>query len=136
MAYGYEAPLPQSPLANILKSIQNADGTSDVTIFTAGSEGATLEMLQLKSSSASSKTVIIKITSGAVTEELGRITVPANQGHDGATPAINVLESLISGWNGRQPLIGPSCVVKASVAVALSSGEKITFAGEGWTYTA
>lgn len=126
MSFRYgTAPLPQAPKSRLVQ-IVSTDSTNDVTLLLGGSGGGKLiESIAVVNTSASDKTLKLKLVQGAVTVLKGAVTIPANSGNNGTLPTVSLLNSIFSDWTARFPILGSDITIKGAVAVAMGGGESL-----------
>lgn len=124
--------------------VQNADGTSKVTIFTAGANDSLLRALSASSTDTSDRAFNIYVNKGgAGTDRLvGTVNIPANSGNSITLPAIDILRTLVSSaflfpflaydaygnrvWN----LVGGT-LIKVACTTTVTAAKEVAFTGDG-----
>ena len=118
---------PQCALANIA----NATGTGVVTLMTAGVNGSKVTGIQLTNTDGAAHAIQVAVSNGTVGFILTTANVAANAGNDGATPALSVLNNIISGGlpvdNDGNPyiFIPASNTITIKAATALNTGNLV-----------
>lgn len=124
LRYG-TAPLPQAPKGRLVQ-ILSTDSTNDVTLLASGTgSGKLIESIGVVNTSASDKTLKLKLTQGATTILKGVVIIPGNSGNNGSLSTVSLLNSVISDWTTRFPILGSDIAIKAAVAVAMGGGESL-----------
>lgn len=121
---------------NPLKSIVNADGTAIQQIFTAGADGGAITQLTATSDDTSTVIVVIGINDGTSSFTIGEVSVPAGAGTDGATKAVNLLEST------RVPLVDAdgsiimqaNYILEVNAKTTVTATKTLTISGVGGDY--
>lgn len=126
-------PIYPSSLVNAGAVINNASGTGNVTIRTAGGNGEKLECISITSTDTVARVLNVIINVGGTDYQVGTINVPIAAGTDAAsTPAVSLLEnSSMMPWvrrdsNGRAYVyLATGSILKLSAQVTLTSGKVI-----------
>ena len=111
--------------------IENADGTSFKTLFTAGASGSRIESISATNSDSGTAYVLqLAVQSGTIDYVIGEVNVPAGAGTDGSTKAVDVLNQTDLPWlrdDGVRPYLylANGDVLRVRVKAAVSSGQKV-----------
>ena len=114
--------------------IQNSDSTNKVTLYTAGTNGCRISNIMVTSTETSSaKSLAFYITSSGTDYLIGTVNIPANSGFTTSAATVFPIAttqfvSLDVDANGnRYFTLKSGQVLKASVAVAMTSGKFMDF---------
>ena len=91
---------PQCGLANVA----NASGTSDVTLMTAGTNGAKVTGINLTSNHGAAIDITVAISNGSVDFVLSQISVPAGAGNSTINSVSLFADPPPGGLNGKLPI--------------------------------
>ena len=119
--------------------IDNADGTALQTIFTAGTDGGSITNLSATTTDTADVLAVISVNDGAQTNIVGEVNVPAGSGTDGASPTVNLLDSLaLPGvlQNDGSLIVGANAVVSVSAKVAVTATKVLSVSSAGGSYSA
>jgi len=81
----------------------NADGTTALSVWTAGASGGVLEALQATNLSANPYALIVYFRKGGVNYHMQQVTIPANAGSDAATLPVNLLDPAVLPFVNAEP---------------------------------
>ena len=116
----------------------NADGTSYKDVFTAGSNGAILDLLNIASTDTSARDIFLAISDGVTTYEFGIIRVAITAGTDGVTPAANGLDiAFIKSLGNREDrsiVLQSGWKLRARPTVAVTAAKTVTITGSYGDY--
>jgi hypothetical protein len=73
--------------------IANADGQTQKTVYTGGSNGSKITSLIAVSSDTSGRDVQISISNGGTSYPIGTVSVPAGAGNSSAANSVNLLNA-------------------------------------------
>jgi len=124
-------------LKNPAATIVNADGTSFVTVMTAGSSGSKLESLIASNGDSAVTTVLqLAITIGGVDYIIGEVSVPLGAGTNGTTKSVDLLNTsdipgLRSDGVNTYLYLAASSVLKVKAKVAIAGANKMYLLGQG-----
>lgn len=118
-------------IANPCKRVQNSDGTSLVSVYTAGVNGGILKGLFVTSTDTADVNLKVVLNNGTTDFLLGVVRIPAGSGSDGALPNVDLLGSpLLQGLpfdnKGKRclPVTG-GYVIKVGALAAVTSGKQV-----------
>jgi len=115
-----------------LATITETNGTSLVTLFSAGSDGSFCDKLLFGTSKGDSDLNVQLIIANETNSEeayLGRVTVPAQAGIIPTVPTFNALEAL--GFTRLNLAAGYKIQMHIDVATPLSTGQNATVFASG-----
>lgn len=110
-------------------SFANADGTSEKTIVTAGSEGTRIDVLLVTSDDTTARVFRLLVNNGTTSFIVGEVSVPVGAGTDGATLSVKVLAASVLPWldSSGSLFLKAGWTLKAAAKVAVTSGKTIAF---------
>lgn len=79
-------------------SFVNADGTTEKTLVTAGSNGTRIDSIAATSTDTATKILVLSVYDGATSYPIGEVTIPIGAGTDGSTLAVKVLSLASMPW--------------------------------------
>lgn len=118
-------------IANPIKRLQNSNGTTPVSLYTASANDAVLKCLIATSTDTSAVNLQVFVDDGTTVGLLGTVRIPAASGTDGATASVDILNSsLLPGlpvdMNNRRILpLAAGYVVKVAPLVAITSTKQV-----------
>ena len=131
-----------NPIFQRLPSVQaavitDADTNVPVTLYTSVStEGGLIDSISAVSTDSAAAIIQLTITDNAVGTDyaIGEVTVPANSGTDGTTPAFNLLSALLVLQESGGRTIPPSGILKVNAKATITAATQITFVANGGDY--
>lgn len=102
-----------------------------VTVFTGGTDGSAVTNLSAATAGTNDNEVVLRIVSGGVTIQLGRIPIPSGAGF-GSGPAVNLLDpDFIPGalQEDGSLLLGANATLRADAGSTLTAEISIFSAG-------
>ena len=116
--------------------IQNSDGTSAVTVMTAGTSGAKIESIAATNTDTVPIILQIVATISAVDYTLGEVSIPAGAGTDGTTKAVDLLNVTALPWVRNDGvnaymLLEAGAILKAKAKTAVTAGKVIHLFAQG-----
>ena len=139
MAFSNVPVFPQKP-QHYEVTIANADASNAKNVGTGGSNGTIVRALQATSTDTGARVVQIGISVASTFYLLGSVSVPAGAGNDGATPAVDLLNSgLLPGLpvdeNGMHYLILLSGeILQVLSTTTVTAAKTVTVQGFGQDY--
>lgn len=121
-------------------TLNNATGTSLVTLFTAGSNDSVLKSMVASTNDTTAVNLIVVINDGTNDRYLGTVNLPISSGRTGAIASVDVLgSSLIPGLPrdaaGRPVIqLQTGYSVKVGVLTAITSGKIVDVLGGAEDY--
>lgn len=120
--------------------IQNADGTSFVSVVTPVAAGTRVKSIHASSTDTSAQVLQIAITKGGVDYVLGEVSVPAGSGTDGASSSVSLLNAtkmpaLQSDGISRWLDLATGSVLKIKSKTAVTSAKVIQIVAECGDFT-
>jgi hypothetical protein len=136
MAKSSSPVLPQSPKISPV-TLQNADGTSVKTAYTAGANDSKVVALSASNTDTAAYTVQVWLTRSATNYLLGAFPVAANAGNNGTVAAQNLLAPTL--WPGLPVdndgqvylFLQSGDTLSAGVTGAVASGKTVTVTAIG-----
>lgn len=117
--------------------LDNADGTSLVTLMTAGDDGSLLEGMSACSDDTSAVELDLYLNDGASDFYLGSASIPAGAGTDGGTtPAVNVWNQTDFPWiqDEMTRRLGSGSLIKVAAHTAITAAKVVHIAAWGGDY--
>lgn len=118
-------------IANPIKRLNNANGTTPVTVYTASTNDAVLKSIIVTSTDTSAVNLQVFVDDGTTVGLLGTVRIPAASGTDGATASVDLLNSsLLPGlpmdMNGRRILpLQAGYILKVAPLVAITATKQV-----------
>lgn len=118
-------------IANPVKVINNANGTTPVTVYTGSTNDAVIKSIIATSTDTSAVNLQLFVDDGTTVCLLGTVRIPAASGTDGATGTVDILNSsLLPGlpvdMNNRRVLpIKAGYILKAAPLVAVTATKEV-----------
>lgn len=118
-------------IANPVKRLNNANGTTAVTVYTAPTNDAVLKSLIATSTDTAAVNLQVFISDGTTDHLLGTVRIPAGSGTDGATASVDILgSSLLPGlpvdMNNRRILpMEYGKILKVAPLVAITATKQV-----------
>lgn len=122
------------------QTIVNGDGTTAKTVFTAGSNGSKLEVMNISSTDTSNRDVAIYLTRSAVNYLLTTIKILANSGNNNAIPATDCMKNAqipslsIDAAGNRFLLLKSGDTVSVAATTTVTAAKTITIITNGADY--
>lgn len=117
--------------------IDDGDGTTNQTIFTAGANGARVHLISA-STDETTPTLHLKKNDGATTCILATYQLPTNAGRATGAPAIDLLDPAvipsIPADPGQFLTLGPNETLEVAMTVALAVGKSVHVVVDGVDY--
>lgn len=116
------------------ETIENADGTNWVTIYTAPADDATIKSLSCVCNDTAARDIRLGLEIDSTVYQFGTVNVPIGSGTNGTAPAVDLLSPaalpmLPADRNGKRILTLPGgTVLKAAALAAVTSGKTLTIA--------
>jgi hypothetical protein len=117
--------------------LDNADGTTAITLWTAGAQGSLIEAIGATSTDTSAVELDLKIYDGAATFALGSVTIPVGAGTDGGTtPSGDILNQTDLPWlrDDLALALGPGGVLKVAAHAAITAAKVVHVVAFGGDY--
>lgn len=134
-------PIFLGTMKNFVARIQNADGSTKITIVTAANPATKVTTLAVSSTDTADRDIALYITVSAVDYLIGTVKIPLNSGNTNAIGAIDLLsQAALLPWvrvdeNGSKYLILENgSVLKASATTTVTAGKEIDFFGHGGNF--
>ncbi len=124
------APVFPGVVKTAAADIDNADGTTAVTLITAGASGAKVESISVTSTDTGAVTVQLIASVASVDYTIGEVTIPAGAGTNGSTKAVDLLNATDLPWLrsdgvNRYVLLGAGVALKVKAKAAVTAGKVI-----------
>jgi len=111
--------------------IENSDGTSEQTLFTASTDGALVQSISVSSDDTNAVDVQLFLNDGTTSHLMGTVNIPTLAGTDGVEANINLLASI----NGLQAdgslILEASHSLTVAALVTVTSAKKVTLVVQG-----
>lgn len=121
-------------------SLNNASGTTLVTLFTAGANDSVMNSIIATTNDTTTVNLCLVVNDGTTDRYLGCVNLPINSGRTGSIASVDVLGStLIPGLSkdisGRSVLkLQAGYIVKVGVLSAITSGKVVDVIGASEDY--
>ena len=115
--------------------IENADGTSYQTLYTASAEDAVVKSLMATSDDTAAMNIMLAINDGVADHPIGTVNVPIAAGTNGTTAAVDLFNSsmlpgLPMDQYGKRILpMKNGYLLKAKVLVAVTAAKTVAITG-------
>lgn len=113
--------------------IQNADGTTEKVMLTAGAAGARIDVITATSTDTTDRTLALYIQKNGTSYRLGETTIPDGSGTNGADKTVDVLAAALP-WLTGSLHIEAGCSLTVALTVAATSGKVVDVAAFGGDY--
>lgn len=118
--------------------IDNAAGTTPVTVFTAGGDGGAITNIIATTTDTSAVTLVVSVDDGTTTNVIGEILVPAGSGTDGSSVSVNVLDPIkLAGalQADGSLLMGPTASLDIGAKSAVTAATIVSIVTIGGSYS-
>ena len=130
-------PIFLNSVSSLNKSIAVADTTNPFVMFTADSDGGAVTKLSATTTDTTAVVVVLTMSDGTTSVQVGEVTVPAGAGTDGVTAAKDLLDSLAMPGllqSDGSLILGPTATLSVNAKATLSTGV-LNVAAQGGSYS-
>lgn len=129
-------PIFQAQPKTTTLELDNADGTTALTLYTAGANGALIDNIAVTTDDTSNVTLVLKVNDGTSDFTIGEIVILDGAGTNGTDPAQNLLNAVSFPFlqaGGGLPL-GPNFVLKVGAKSAITATKVVHCVAFGGDY--